>query len=88
MSLLPDADRILPGPGPSLTASRVTRAMAAPTISHLDPLMPRLLDDVRAPRGRLFRAADALRSAGDRLIVLLRGALESALAKQGRHANV
>jgi alanine-glyoxylate transaminase/serine-glyoxylate transaminase/serine-pyruvate transaminase len=58
MSLLPDTDRILLGPGPSLTASRVMRAMAAPTISHLDPLMLRLLDDVRARLGRLFRAAD------------------------------
>jgi len=58
VSLLPDTDRILLGPGPSLTASRVMRAMAAPTISHLDPLMLRLLDDVRARLGRLFRAAD------------------------------
>ena len=31
MSLLPDTDRILLGPGPSLTAPRVMRAMAAPT---------------------------------------------------------
>ena len=30
MSLLPDADRILLGPGPSLTSPRVMRAMAAP----------------------------------------------------------
>src|SRR4029079_16409150 len=47
MSLLPDVDRILLGPGPSLTAPRVMRAMAAPTISHLDPLMLALLDDAR-----------------------------------------
>jgi alanine-glyoxylate transaminase/serine-glyoxylate transaminase/serine-pyruvate transaminase len=47
MSLLPDHERILLGPGPSLTAPRVMRAMAAPTLSHLDPLMVRLLDDVR-----------------------------------------
>ena len=58
MSLLPDTDRILLGPGPSLTAPRVMRAMASPTISHLDPLMLRLLDDVRARLGRVFRAAD------------------------------
>ncbi len=56
MSLLPDADRILLGPGPSLTAPRVMRAMAAPTLSHLDPLMMRLLDDVRARLARLFQA--------------------------------
>jgi alanine-glyoxylate transaminase/serine-glyoxylate transaminase/serine-pyruvate transaminase len=57
MSLLPDHDRILLGPGPSLTSPRVMRAMAAPTVSHLDPLMMRLLDDVRARLGRTFGAA-------------------------------
>src|SRR5207344_2104672 len=46
MSLLPDNDRILLGPGPSLTAPRVMRAMASPTVSHLDPIMMTLLDDV------------------------------------------
>jgi alanine-glyoxylate transaminase / serine-glyoxylate transaminase / serine-pyruvate transaminase len=56
MSLLPDHDRILLGPGPSLTSPRVMRAMAAPTVSHLDPLMLRLLDDVRARLERLFQA--------------------------------
>ena len=58
MSLLPDVDRVLLGPGPSLTAPRVMRAMGAPTLSHLDPLMMQLLDDVRARLTRLFRAAD------------------------------
>lgn len=58
MSLLPDVDRILLGPGPSLTAPRVMRAMAAPTVSHLDPLMLALLDDVRARLLRLFRAEE------------------------------
>src|SRR3979411_155896 len=58
MSLLPDTDRILLGPGPSLTAPRVMRALATPTVSHLDPLMLRLLDDVREKLGRTFRAAD------------------------------
>ena len=57
MSLLPDSDRILLGPGPSLTSPRVMRAMAAPTLSHLDPLMLRLLDDVRARLERLFQAS-------------------------------
>jgi len=58
MSLLPDVDRILLGQGPSLTAPRVMRAMAAPTVSHLDPLMLALLDDVRARLLRTFGAAD------------------------------
>src|SRR5262245_21046748 len=58
MSLLPDVDRILLGPGPSLTAPRVMRAMAAPTLSHLDPQMMRLLDDVRGRLARIFGAPD------------------------------
>src|SRR4051812_13584173 len=56
MSLLPETDRILLGPGPSLTSPRVMRAMAAPTLSHLDPLMVRLLDDVRERLARCFGA--------------------------------
>ncbi|MEO8257381.1 MAG: alanine--glyoxylate aminotransferase family protein [Acidobacteriota bacterium] len=55
-SLLPDFDRILLGPGPSLTSPRVMRAMAAPTVSHVDPQMFALLDDVRGRLTRLFRA--------------------------------
>ena len=58
MSLLPDIDRILLGPGPSLTSPRVMRAMAAPTVSHLDPIMIALLDDVRERLARLFRAPE------------------------------
>lgn len=58
MSLLPNVDRILLGPGPSLTAPRVMRAMASPTVSHLDPLMMALLDDVRARLGRIARAPE------------------------------
>ena len=58
MSLLPDNDRILLGPGPSLTSPRVMRAMASPTVSHLDPIMIRLLDDVRERLLRTFQAAD------------------------------
>src|SRR3954469_11833568 len=58
MAHLPDTERILLGPGPSLTAPRVMRAMAAPTVSHLDPLMLALLDDVRSRLLRTFGAAD------------------------------
>ena len=57
-NLLPDNVRILLGPGPSLTSPRVMRAMAAPTISHLDPQMVALLDDVRARLTRTFRAPE------------------------------
>ena len=58
MSHLPDTTRILLGPGPSLTSPRVMRAMATPTVSHLDPLMMALLDDIRGRLTRLFRATD------------------------------
>ena len=58
MSLLPDNERILLGPGPSLTSPRVMRAMATPTISHLDPQMLKLMDEIRAQLARTFGAAD------------------------------
>lgn len=58
MSLLPDVDRILLGPGPSMTAPRVMRAMISPTLSHLDPLFMKLLDDIRARLTRMFRAPE------------------------------
>ncbi|OFW30518.1 MAG: hypothetical protein A3H97_05480 [Acidobacteria bacterium RIFCSPLOWO2_02_FULL_65_29] len=58
MSLLPDIDRVLLGPGPSPTSPRVMRAMASPTVSPLDPLMLALLDDVRARLTRMFRAPE------------------------------
>ncbi len=55
---LPQTERILLGPGPSLIAPRVMRAMAAPVLSHLDPDFVPMLDDVRQSLGRLFRADD------------------------------
>ena len=53
---VPSTDRILLGPGPSLIAPRVMRAMAAPVLSHLDPDFVPLLDDVRASLRRVFKA--------------------------------
>jgi len=53
---LPSTERILLGPGPSLIAPRVMRAMAAPVLSHLDPEFVPLLDEVRASLQRVFRA--------------------------------
>lgn len=58
MSLLPDNERILLGPGPSMTSPRVMRAMMSPTVSHLDPAMMRMLDDIRTRLQRMFRAPD------------------------------
>src|SRR5262245_12223448 len=51
-------ERLLLGPGPSPVAPRVMRAMAAPVLSHLDPDLMAILDDVRARLGRVFRAGD------------------------------
>ena len=51
-------ERLLLGPGPSPVAPRVTEAMAAPVLSHLDPEMMAILDDVRARLRRVFRASD------------------------------
>ena len=51
-------ERLLLGPGPSMIAPRVMRAMAAPVLSHLDPDLMALMDDVRAKLARLFQAPD------------------------------
>ena len=67
MSLLPDTSRILIGPGPSLTSARVMRAMASPTLSHLDPVYLRLIDDLRT----LSLAESGLKVAGNRHAVAL-----------------
>lgn len=56
--MLPATERILLGPGPSLIAPRVMRALAAPVLSHLDPDFVPMLDDVRASLQRVFRADD------------------------------
>jgi len=58
MTLLPGTDRMLLGPGPSMTAPRVLRAMASPTVGHLDPIIVAMLDDIRARLARTFRAPD------------------------------
>jgi hypothetical protein len=58
MSLVPDIDRILLGPGPRLTPPRVMCAMAAPTLSRFDPLMllPGAPESAFARQDRSFRA--------------------------------
>jgi alanine-glyoxylate transaminase / serine-glyoxylate transaminase / serine-pyruvate transaminase len=53
---LPDVERLLLGPGPSPVSPRIMRAMAAPVLSHLDPDMLRIMDDLRARLGRVFMA--------------------------------
>ena len=51
-------ERLLLGPGPSPVSARVSNALMQPVLSHLDPEMMAILDDVRARLGRVFGAAD------------------------------
>jgi alanine-glyoxylate transaminase / serine-glyoxylate transaminase / serine-pyruvate transaminase len=51
-------ERLLLGPGPSPVAARVMDAMRAPVLSHLDPDMMVILDDVRARLAWLFEAPE------------------------------
>ena len=50
MISLPCSERILLGPGPSMVSPRVMRTMAAPMLSHLDPDLMAMMDELR---GRL-----------------------------------
>ncbi len=52
------AERLLLGPGPSPVSARVMQAMGAPVLSHLDPEMMAILDEVRGRLARVFGAAD------------------------------
>ena len=55
---MPPTERLLLGPGPSPVSPRIMRAMQAPVLSHLDPELLVMLDDIRARLARTFRAAD------------------------------
>jgi alanine-glyoxylate transaminase/serine-glyoxylate transaminase/serine-pyruvate transaminase len=48
-------NRILLGPGPSMTHPRVLQALAAPTIGHLDPELLRLYTDEQDLLRRIFQ---------------------------------
>src|SRR5215471_15196739 len=51
-------ERLLLGPGPSPVEPRVMRAMATPSLSHLDPAMMSMLDAIRERLGRIFRVGE------------------------------
>lgn len=51
-------ERLLLGPGPSPVSARVMRALGEPVLSHLDPELVTILDDVRRRLGWMFGAAD------------------------------
>jgi alanine-glyoxylate transaminase/serine-glyoxylate transaminase/serine-pyruvate transaminase len=75
---LPPTDRLLLGPGPSTIAPRVMRALAAPVLSHLDPELTPMLEEVRQRLGRVLQAP------GDSLVLAVSGtgtaAMEAAVA--------
>jgi alanine-glyoxylate transaminase / serine-glyoxylate transaminase / serine-pyruvate transaminase len=52
--------RILLGPGPSPVDERVTRAMAAPLVGHLDPVFIRVMDEVQAMLRDVFETGNRL----------------------------
>ena len=52
------SERLLLGPGPSPVSARVMRALSEPVLSHLDPEMMTILDDVRRQLAWAFGAAD------------------------------
>lgn len=54
--MLPAAERLLLGPGPSLISPRVMRALSAPMLSHLDPQFLELMGDTRDRLQRVFQA--------------------------------
>jgi alanine-glyoxylate transaminase/serine-glyoxylate transaminase/serine-pyruvate transaminase len=82
---LPATERILLGPGPSLIAPRVMRALGAPVLGHLDPDFVPMLDEVRVMLGRVFRAD------GDALTIATSGtgtsAMEATIANAVREGS-
>src|SRR6187402_1777722 len=54
------SERILLGPGPSPVPQRVLRAMAAPTLGHLDPQYLAIMDETCAMLREVFHTKNAL----------------------------
>lgn len=52
--------RILLGPGPSPVDDRVTRAMCAPVVGHLDPLFLRIMDEIQTMLRYVFETENRL----------------------------
>ena len=52
------AERLLLGPGPSPVSPRVMSALSRPVLSHLDPDLMVMMDDVRSRLQRVFGAAE------------------------------
>ena len=63
MSIAPQINppaRILLGPGPSPVDSRVTRAMGAPMLGHLDPVFIQIMDEVQGMLRDVFQTHNRL----------------------------
>lgn len=58
MISLPQSERVLLGPGPSMVSPRVMRTMAAPVLSHLDPDLMAMMDELRGRLKGTFRASE------------------------------
>ena len=52
--------RVLLGPGPSQVDDRVTRAMGAPLVGHLDPVFVRAMDEVQSMLREVFETQNRL----------------------------
>jgi alanine-glyoxylate transaminase/serine-glyoxylate transaminase/serine-pyruvate transaminase len=53
-------ERVLMGPGPSAVTSDVLRALAAPTLGHLDPEYLRIMDETRQMLREVFRTSNEM----------------------------
>ena len=53
-------ERILMGPGPSTVPSRILRAMASPTLGHLDPRYIEIMDHTCTMLRKVFQTENAL----------------------------
>jgi len=53
-------ERVLMGPGPSNVPARVTRAMSAPCIGHLDPYFLSVMDETQRLLRFLFQTENPL----------------------------
>jgi alanine-glyoxylate transaminase/serine-glyoxylate transaminase/serine-pyruvate transaminase len=60
MNLMHIPERILMGPGPSTVPSRILRAMAAPTLGHLDPRYIEIMDSTCVKLRKVFETENAL----------------------------
>lgn len=59
-SMIDSPQRLLMGPGPSDVSPRVLRALAAPTVGHLDPYYLALMDETRRLLREVFQTTNEM----------------------------